>query len=126
MLKNKVSIIVPSQTSYGTIFNRESEVINTMTKLSFLFGGASAIEQKGAWLDDEGNLHTEENTLVYSFCEALTMDSLEKLFQYASDMRIRLHQYCISLEVNGCLMFIDEKTVLQDVTSVLNTNKEVL
>ena len=115
MLKNKVAVIIPTQNKDGVTFDNTINVKQAMIKLSSLFGGCSSIAQNGAWIDDNGNLHTEENTLVYAFAEELNSENLYTLVEYAKHICLELNQWCISLEINNCMMFIDTTTNINEI-----------
>ena len=66
-LKHKVSVIVPSKIGENEV-NNSKYVHEVMKRLSNEFGGASSIEQKGAWVSDEDGLVIENNELVYAYC----------------------------------------------------------
>ena len=106
MLKNKISIYVPS-----TILDKPApeNIVNyyvndTLKKLSIMFGGATATTATGSYYSqDLDKLITEKITIVYAFCDSYNLDDLRAICE---NLKTVFCQECISLETPAGLMFI--------------------
>jgi len=106
MLKNKVSIYVPStyrdQAAPDHIVNYY--VNDTLKKLSVMFGGATAQRVIGSWYSKElDKLITEEITICYSYCENYNRDDLISICE---NLKTVFMQESVSLEINNSLEFV--------------------
>lgn len=105
MLKNKISIYVPS--TYHTEKAPEN-VINyyindTLKKLSALYGGATMTPGKGAYISESGALIMEDVFICYSYCESY--DRVDAV-AICENLKTVFNQESISLEINNTLDFI--------------------
>ncbi|MBV7508712.1 DUF3574 domain-containing protein [Bacillus sp. sid0103] len=82
-------------------------VDNAMTTFSKMFGGATAEDGKGAWVDEEDNLIKEDVTIVYSFAQKLNNSTIDDVVNYAKKIKETLHQSSVSIEVNGKMYFVE-------------------
>lgn len=82
-------------------------VDQALTTFSEWFGGATAVEAAGAWVDQDNQLIKEKVTIVYSFAEELKSEDLDKVAAYAKQMKEELGQSSVSLEVDGNMYFIE-------------------
>jgi hypothetical protein len=108
-LDNVVKIYIPS-TNGNQLINKEEHdawVDKSMTKFSKMFGGATAVDGKGAWVDDNDNLIKEDVTIVYSFAQNLNNSSIDQVVEYAKEIKDTLHQTSVSVEVNGKMYFVE-------------------
>ena len=106
MLKNKVSIYVPStykdQSAPDNVV--KFYVADTLKKLSVMFGGATATAAIGSWYSVELNkLITEPVTICYSYCDSY---DYQKLVDISKDLKTVFMQEAVSLEINSTLEFI--------------------
>ncbi|MFK7691389.1 DUF3574 domain-containing protein [Paenibacillus sp. HJGM_3] len=109
-LNHVVKIYVPS-TVNGTIPIADEAhdrfVDQALTKFSNLFGGATAIDGIGGWIDGDKKLIKEKVTIVYSFADKLDNQSLNEVVAYAKQLKKDLTQSSVSLEVDGKMYFIE-------------------
>ena len=107
MLKNKVSIYVPSTMHDAAApENIVNYYVNdTLKKLSVMFGGATAQRVIGSWYSKElDKLITEEITICYSYCENYNRDDLVAI---CDNLKTVFMQESISLELSDSgLMFV--------------------
>lgn len=105
MLKNKISIYVPStyrdQAAPENVIN--FYVADTLKKLSVMFGGATATKARGAYVSNDGALIMEDITIVYAYCEEYNRADLEAICR---DLKTVFMQEAVSLEINNTLEFI--------------------
>lgn len=105
MLKNKVSIYVPStyrdHAAPENIIN--FYVADTLKKLSVMFGGATATKARGAYMSNDGALIMEDITVCYSYCEEYDKSALVDICR---DLKTVFMQEAVSLEINNTLEFI--------------------
>ena len=101
-LSSKVEIIVPSTVNVGELID------NTVaTKLSNMFGGATATNSQGFYVSDEGNLIKENSTIVYSYCTEDDLENnLDDIIRICEQLRDEMTQECVGLVVNGEMYFI--------------------
>ncbi len=75
--------------------------------MSIFFGGATASDAIGGWVDKNGKLVTEKVTIIYSYC---TTDKLKEYFEavllMCKEIKESMKQEAITLEVNGQVKFI--------------------
>ena len=65
----KFSVTVPTTQKNGTpVFDRAGILKSVQSDMSNVFGGATSTDGVGTWNDDNGNLVTENVTVVSSFC----------------------------------------------------------
>ncbi|WP_256358463.1 DUF3574 domain-containing protein [Bacillus sp. sid0103] len=108
-LDNVVKIYIPSTNGSEPISKDEHDkwVDNAMTTFSKMFGGATAEDGKGAWVDEEDNLIKEDVTIVYSFAQKLNNSTIDDVVNYAKKIKETLHQSSVSIEVNGKMYFVE-------------------
>ena len=72
MIDSKVSVTVPSTVNVGQQASQimvDAVVDQTLQTLSELFGGATAIPAKGAYVAEDGTLIKEDVIVVEALCE---------------------------------------------------------
>ncbi|UVI31106.1 DUF3574 domain-containing protein [Paenibacillus spongiae] len=109
-LSHEVKIYVPSTVKGDIPITDEAHekfVDEALTKFSNMFGGATAVEGEGAWVDDNKKLIKEKVTIVYAFAEKLDKEAINQVVDYAKQMKEKLAQSSISLEVDGKMYFIE-------------------
>lgn len=103
----RVAIYVPSTVNVNEPTDNKAQVLNTIKRLSELFGGATASEAVGGWVSQAGETVLERVTIVYAFC---TSDQLHKHFNdvygIAVGIRDEMKQEAVTLEVNGQVKFV--------------------
>jgi hypothetical protein len=109
MLEHKVTLYIPSTKNISETLSENEQSIVIQDALSFLskqFGGATALEAKGAWLSESGDLVTESVTLVYSFCEQFGEAEHKIVWAFAEGLKEKLSQEAIAVEIDNKLYFI--------------------
>lgn len=106
-LSSKVEIIVPSTVNVGELIDNTEYVNRVATKLSNMFGGATATNSQGFYVSDEGNLIKENSTIVYSYCKEEDLENnLDDIIRICEQLRDEMTQECVGLVVNGEMYFI--------------------
>lgn len=106
-LSSKVEIIVPSTVNVGELIDNTEYVNRVATKLSNMFGGATATNSQGFYVSDEGNLIKENSTIVYSYCTEDDLENnLDDIIRICEQLRDEMTQECVGLVVNGEMYFI--------------------
>jgi hypothetical protein len=107
MLNQKVTLYVPSTVgSVRDYYIQEEWVEKSLARFSEWFGGATAQDAQGAWISDTKGLVREKIVLVYSFCDAETLNKMEVFVRvFAQEIATAMQQECVSLELTGCLHF---------------------
>lgn len=109
-LSHEVKIYVPSTVKGNIQITEEAQqkfVDQALAKFSEWFGGATAIDGEGAWVDKDKKLIKENVTIVYSFAEKLDKKSMDQVVSYAKQLKEDLAQSSVSLEVDGKMYFIE-------------------
>lgn len=105
-LKEKVAVYVPSTFNINESIDNSFYVHEVLKEFSEIFGGATAISADGAWVSSKKGLVLEENKIIYSFCEKLTNETVDKILDICQWLKKEMEQEAISLEINGKLYFI--------------------
>jgi hypothetical protein len=114
MLNRKVSITVPG-TNHGQLspISQDSAVEDALASFSRFFGGATAVNGRGAWVNAAGELVVEPVVVVYSYCDD---ESLAKhragIYTLAEQMASDLGQECVALELPEGMDFVSPKQVV--------------
>lgn len=109
-LGHVVKIYVPSTVNGDIPITEDAHekfVDEALAQLSGWFGGATAVEGAGAWVDDNKKLIKEKVTIVYAFAEKLDKAAINQVVDYAKKMKKELGQSTVSLEVDGKMYFIE-------------------
>lgn len=106
-LSHVVKIYVPGTIHQSEPVDNTPYVDKTLTRFSTMFGGATAINGAGGWVDDSGQLIKEKVTIVYSFTDQLTNKRIDEVVAYAKALKLEMTQSSVSLEVDGKLYFIE-------------------
>ena len=105
-MDNKVSIYVPSTVNVNQRTNNKKQVMDTIKKMSLLFGGATSYKCTGGWIAN-GDIVTEQVNIVYSFCDKKSLqDNLSKVINICQQIKKDMAQEAVTLEVNGKATFI--------------------
>jgi hypothetical protein len=108
MLKNKISIYIPTTTN-AKEKNEEAGEYYKNRALEYLakrHGGATAIESEGAYIADNGEMITEKIFIVYAFTEFLNEETKQSLERLAEFIKEEMVQECVLIEINGQAKFI--------------------
>ncbi len=105
MLKNTVTITVPSQCRCGKPIPEEARKTaydDTLKKMSTWFGGCTVYRVEGGYCMETGELAREPVDVVESSASDDALEAhREDVIQYARDLAERLNQECITYTVNG-------------------------
>lgn len=104
--KESVKVYVPSTLDVDKKINNIFYVREVMKKFSEIFGGATAYQADGAWISDNKGLIVESVTIIYSYCDRLTNETVDKILDICKWIKKELKQECISLEINGKFYFV--------------------
>lgn len=104
----KVALYVPSTLDRTKATDNTQEVQQAARWMAKHFGGCTTLQASGYWIDDAGALVVERPMVVYSFApvDVVTL-AVADLWAYAEQLRERMGQDCISLEINGNLYLVD-------------------
>lgn len=108
-LQSRVAIYVPGTSGPAT---EDSAMSDNMTAyaagcLSELFGGATISLAAGAWMSAEHGLIREKVQIVYSYCtEAQLTEHAAAVRKLAEQIKEKMQQEAVSVEINGVLYFI--------------------
>lgn len=106
-LNTKISIFVPSTIDIDSPVDNAGQVEKTAIFLSDLFGGCTAIEASGYWIDSNKKLIKEKPVVVYAYTtEAKAQEAEEKIIDFVQQMKREMMQECISIEFNNKLYFV--------------------
>lgn len=106
-LDSKVAISVPSTTNVNEKCDNEEMVNRVLSRLSDLFGGATATDAIGGWNSAEYGLITERVTIVYSFCKSNDFAKhIESVLEICETIKKEMKQEAVTLEYNGQVKFI--------------------
>lgn len=109
-LSHVIKIYVPSTVKGNIPITEEAQqrfVDEALTNFSEWFGGATAVDGEGAWVDKDKTLIKENVTIVYAFAEKLDKKSIDQVVAYAKQLKEDLAQSSVSLEVDGKMYFIE-------------------
>ncbi len=105
-LTHYVSVYVPSTMGVDTPVDNAAQVRDTKAQLSTLFGGCTATLAEGSWVSNAHELITESVTVCKSFAQALTDESLDKVYTIAHELKVAMGQAAISVEIDNELYFV--------------------
>ncbi|MFD0869916.1 Protein of uncharacterised function (DUF3574) [Chlamydia abortus] len=109
-LSHVIKIYVPSTVKGNIPITEEAQqrfVDEALTNFSEWFGGATAVDGEGAWVDKDKTLIKENVTIVYAFAEKLDKKLIDQVVAYAKQLKEDLAQSSVSLEVDGKMYFIE-------------------
>ena len=106
-LQSQVKIYVPSTINVKEKIDSKEWVDKTLELFIELFKGGTCMNALGVWRSSEGELIKEEVTLCYAFCkEDELKEGINKLYNHCLEIKYKLKQECVSLEINGELYFV--------------------
>lgn len=106
-LSCSVKIYVPSTVNVNESFDSAEWVDKALQLLSNEFGGSTASKALGAWVSNSGELVKENVTMVFSYANQSQLEaSINTIYEFCLDMKVKLSQESIALEVNNELYFV--------------------
>jgi hypothetical protein len=102
MMNHKVSIYVPVTTKLD-----EAYTSTVARRMASMFGGATVISAKGAWVNDKQEVIYDDINIVYSYCDALALVKCQVAYtELCIYIKKELQQDCISLVIDETLNLI--------------------
>lgn len=106
-LNSKVTIIVPATINITEEIDNTEYVEEVATLFSECFGGATATQTLGYWNSPTMGLVKEKSTTVFAYCkESDLMANIDRVIEKAEELRDRLKQDAVAMEINGEMYFI--------------------
>ncbi len=106
-LSCSIKIYVPSTVNVNQSFDSQEWTDKALALLSQEFNGATASKALGAWVSNGGELVKENVTMVFSYADQSQLEkSIDKVYDFCLDMKIKLSQEMVALEVNNELYLI--------------------
>jgi hypothetical protein len=106
-LSSSVKIYVPSTINVDEKSNNDEWIDITLKFLAKEFGGATASKALGVWVTPSDKLVKEDITLVLSYTHEDTLKaSIDKIYNFCLDMKEKLSQQSIAVEINNKLYLI--------------------
>ena len=103
----KVSVYVPATIDIDCQVDNSKYVEETGKILSECFGGATSTKCVGMWVSDSKGLIKENTTLVFAYCTSEQLESsIDTVIDYCINLKNKLRQDAVALEVNGEMYFI--------------------
>jgi hypothetical protein len=105
-----ISVYIPS--TYGVNGRADKYEVNAAIEeavelMSELFGGATVTKGIGAWTSDTAGVISESVYIVTSAAFELADMDVDRMIDFAEEIRDRFEQEAVTLEVNGAMYFID-------------------
>ena len=105
--RHQFRIYVPSTVDVNKTVDNSAAVSGCLSFLSGLFGGATALQASGAWVSDSAGLVLENVTICYAFTNLRgLLRGRRAVLAYAKDLRDKMSQDCVSVEIDGRLYFV--------------------
>lgn len=104
-LVHKVTLYVPSNVQ-GKVIDNSEHVRKTLRFLADRFGGSTAQQAKGAWINDVGELVEEDVTLCYAYHDGSELAIDELIRAFAEGIKSALSQESVAYELDGALHLI--------------------
>jgi hypothetical protein len=96
---NKVAIYVPE--------GNPVMYLSALDTLCRMFGGATEIDARGNWLNDNNILIEDNIKICYSYCTTKELaENMQKLYGFCETLKSVLKQECILLVINNEARFI--------------------
>jgi hypothetical protein len=74
--------------------------------MASMFGGATVISAKGAWVNDKQEVIYDDIDIVYSYCNPLDAVELDEVNGLALWVKRELKQDCVSLVIDEVLTLV--------------------
>ena len=111
MIDSKVSVTVPSTVNAGQQASQimvDAVVDQTLQTLSELFGGATAIPAKGAYVAEDGTLIKEDVIVVEALCEKQDAHfRADEVMDLGAQICEVMTQECVLVQIDGIAHFCD-------------------
>ena len=112
MIDSSVKVTVPSTVDVSKGASQElidSEVDHVLAVLSELFGGATAIEGRGGYVDEQGRLITEKVVVIEALCEKQSAHfQADQVMDLGAQICESMSQECVLVQIDGVAHFVDE------------------
>lgn len=106
-LSSKVTLIVPATININEEIDNTQYVEEVASLFSECFGGATASQTLGYWNSPTMGLVKEKSTTVFAYCtEADLMANIDRVISKAEELRDKLKQDAVALEINGEMYFV--------------------
>ena len=105
-LPHKVGVYVPSTIDVDTAINTFAIVREVEEALIECNGGITSIQGRGGWDGEEYGIVRESVVIVYSFCAEITPELDSLLLGIALDLKVKLRQQSIAIEIDGKLHLV--------------------
>ena len=102
-----VSIYVPSTLDTNKSIDNAKYVEKIQFELSKMFGGSTSYDTIGSFVADNNEHIVEKVTIVKAFSTKIDNEHVEKCVKLCEALKVEMSQYCISLEINGKLFFVE-------------------
>lgn len=103
----RVAVYVPSTIEVDKPTDSDEIVQRTLSDLSILFGGATATQALGGWVNEKKTTTVEKIHIVYSFCTKKQLrNNIEKVLAICERIKIEMSQEAVALEINRQIKFI--------------------
>lgn len=106
---HKVSVYVPSTQNVNLRLSADAHknVLDTTLRfMSELYGGATAVEARGAWVSSDGMLVIETVTVVTSYTDSDDLAKQRRVKLYCEHIRHILGQEAIAVEIDNEMFFV--------------------
>lgn len=106
-LSSKITVYIPSTMDINKPIDNTQYVESAAVLLSNLFGGATSCETLGYWVSPKAGLVKERTTQVFAYCSDKDLqEHADKVIDFCDDLKSKLSQDAIALEINGEMYFI--------------------
>ena len=106
-LSSKVTLYVPATTSINQTIDNTEYVNNAASLFAECFGGSTSTPALGYWISNTAGLVRENTTIVFAYASEKDLQSnIDKVIDYAEELKNELKQDAIALEINGEMYFI--------------------
>lgn len=109
-LDSKVAVYVPStnNVSEADAAGLQAKFVAVlMAEFGRMFGGATAMDVRGGWMCDNGQIVTEDVKIVYSFCTGADFErNAATVVGLAKRICKEMSQEAVTLEYNNRVAFI--------------------
>lgn len=102
-----VAIYVPSTQNTNESVNNAEYVEKIQFELSKMFGGSTSYDTVGSFVADNNEHIVEKVTIVKAFSTKIDNEHVEKCVELCKTLKVEMGQYCVSLEINGQLFFVE-------------------
>lgn len=106
-LSSKVTVYVPSTTDINVKIDNTKYVNEVASLLSDCFGGSTSTPAVGYWNSPTEGLVKEKTTMVFAYASDKDLEeNIDKVIDYCLELKTKLSQDAIALELNGEMYFI--------------------